>query len=250
MPELAPHFSVLEERLLLQELTHRVNNEFASLIGTVSRAAATSSNDEVKRALSGVEQLLYQHAEVHRVLQPPDLETFVDAADYIDKLCRSISRSRLERMNIGLVLAAAPLQLESGRCWRLGMIVSELTTNAQRHAFAGRPGKIRVELFGARGLVRCTVSDDGSAPARIQLGRGSSIVEELTRGLNGRFERKFGPNGSSSTLIFPYRSSPPPGSGYERIGFSARCKSALPGSYWPKTEIIDALWTPPAVLKA
>jgi hypothetical protein len=50
MSELSSHFEVLEERLLLQELTHRVNNEFASLIGTVSLAAATCSNEEVKHA--------------------------------------------------------------------------------------------------------------------------------------------------------------------------------------------------------
>jgi two-component sensor histidine kinase len=75
MPELAPHFPVSEEHFLLQELPHRINNEFASLIGIVSLAGRTSSNDEVKRTLSRVEQLLHQNAEAHRILQPPDLAT-------------------------------------------------------------------------------------------------------------------------------------------------------------------------------
>jgi hypothetical protein len=51
MPELAPRLPIPEERLLLDELNHRINNEFTSLIGIVSLAAAASANDEVKRAL-------------------------------------------------------------------------------------------------------------------------------------------------------------------------------------------------------
>src|SRR5579864_4337985 len=74
-------------------------------------------------------------------------------------LCRSISRSKFDPMKIELVLAAPPLLLESGRCRRLGVIVSELITNAARHAFAGRPGRIRVEMLRAGGLVKCIASD-------------------------------------------------------------------------------------------
>jgi two-component sensor histidine kinase len=85
------------------------------------------------------------------------------------------------------------------------MIVSELITNAARHAFAGRPGKIRVELVRTDGFVRCTVSDDGSAPADAQPGRGIRIVEQLAAALDGSFERKFGFAGTAATLIFPYR---------------------------------------------
>ena len=205
MPQLVPRLPVPEEPLLLDELNHRIVNEFASLIAIVSRAAAASGNDDVKRALRGVAQLLHHFAQAHRALRPPDRETLVSAEGYLSELCRSISRSKLDHMNIDLELAASPLLLESGRCWRLGMIVSELITNAARHAFAGRPGKIRVELFQAGGLVKCTVSDNGSAPMDIQPGRGLRIVEELTKALDGRFERRFGSAGTAAILIFPYR---------------------------------------------
>jgi len=204
MPELVPHLPSWEEPLLLDELNHRISNEFASLISIVFHAARTSANDEVKRALSAVAQVLHGYAEVHHALRPPQQDTLVDAEGYLGRLCRSISRSKLDHMNVDLVLAAPPLLLESDRCWHLGMIVSELITNAARHAFAGRPGEVRVELFRAGAFIKCTVCDNGSAPAQIQPGRGLRIVEELTKALNGRFERNFGPRGSTSTLIFPY----------------------------------------------
>ena len=44
-----------EEQLLVGELTHRMNNEFAAAIAVVSLAAARSPNGEVKSALAGVE---------------------------------------------------------------------------------------------------------------------------------------------------------------------------------------------------
>jgi two-component sensor histidine kinase len=208
MPELAPRLPFSDEPLLLDELNHRINNEFAAIIGIVSVAAKRSTDDEVKRALSGVAQMLRYHATVHHVLQLPDKETVVDAAEYLGRLCFAIGRSKLDPVNIGLVLAAPPLPLESGRCWRLGMIVSELITNAARHAFVGRRGEIRVELSRAGGVAKCGVADNGSAQAQVRAGRGSIIVEELTRGLDGRFEREFGPGGSTSILTFPY---PEPG---------------------------------------
>jgi two-component sensor histidine kinase len=205
MPELVPRLPSPGELLLVDEINHRISNEFASLIAIVSRAAAASGSDEVKRALRGVVQLLHHHAQIHRALRPPDRETLVDAEGYLGELCRSISRSKLDHMNIDLVLAASPLLLESGRCWRLGMIVSELITNAARHAFSGRSGRIEVELFRVGGSVRCTVSDNGSAPADIVAGRGLRIVEELSKAIDGRFERKFGSAGTTAILIFPYR---------------------------------------------
>jgi two-component sensor histidine kinase len=204
MPELVPHLPFAEEPLLLDELNHRINNEFASLIGFVSVAASASANDEVKRALRGVAQLVQHYADVHHILQLPDRAAFVDAADYLGELCRAISRSKLGHTNIQLMLSAAPLSLESDRCWRLGMIVSELITNAAQHAFAGRSGQIRVELFRAGRLVKCTVRDDGSAPAHVQAGRGLRIVEALAKAIDGRVDRTFGPGGSAASLIFPY----------------------------------------------
>jgi two-component sensor histidine kinase len=204
MPELVPRLPIPEEPLLLDELNHRIVNEFASLIAIVSRAAAASGNDDVKRALSGVAQLLHHYAQVHRALRSPDQETLVNAEGYLGSLCRSISRSKLDHMNIDLVLAARPLLLESVRCWRLGMIVTELITNAARHAFAGGPGEIRVELVRTGAFVRCTVSDNGSASANVQPGRGSRIVDQLVKELNGSSELKFGFAGTTVTVVFPY----------------------------------------------
>jgi two-component sensor histidine kinase len=66
MTELAPQLPSPDERVLLHELNHRINNEFAAAISAVSVAAARSSDRAVKAALSGVGELLHRYADVHR----------------------------------------------------------------------------------------------------------------------------------------------------------------------------------------
>jgi two-component sensor histidine kinase len=194
---------VADERMLLRELNHRTNNEFAAAITAVSLAARRSNNDEVKAALSGVVELLHQYADVHRALQMPECDTLVDAATYLRQLCRSITRSRLEGRKISLLLAAQPLPLPADHCWRLGMIVFELINNAARHAFSEGEGEIRAELLWADPFVECRIMENGSASGEVQPGHGLKIIDALSKDLRGRFEQTFGSGGSIATLVFP-----------------------------------------------
>ena len=202
--EFDPQVRLFHQAVLLHELNHRINNEFSSAISAVSLAAAHSDNAEVKLALSAVSELLRSYADVHRALQMPEADRVIDAATYLRQLCLSISRSKLDCLEIHLVLAACPLLLRSDRCWRLGMIVCELITNATRHAFSEGRREIRVELLRAGSHVICKVQDNGSPPRSIVPGRGLKIAHELAKALNGNLEHKVGSKGSISLLAFPY----------------------------------------------
>jgi two-component sensor histidine kinase len=192
-----------EEQLLVGELTHRMNNEFAAAVAVVSLAAARSPNDEVKSALAEVEARLHSYVQVNRWLQIPSQDTVIDASAHLRWLCQSISRSRLDCRGIELQFAGRPLQMNSERCWRLSMIISELITNAARHAFGDGGGKIQVELFQCGPFVNCRVADDGTATEKIRPGRGFAIVERLIASLNGKINQHFGLEGAVSDVIFP-----------------------------------------------
>jgi two-component sensor histidine kinase len=192
------------ERTLLRELTHRINNELASTINTVSAAAVRTDNQEVKVALSNVVDRLQQHADLNHILAVPDSDELVDAAEYIRKLGLAASRCALEPIGIRLALAADTLPLEAQRCWRLAMAVHELVTNAARHAcFDGRDGAIKVKLSLTDTVVNCIIADNGSLSARLKPGRGLQIVSNLAKSLGGRLEYGFGEQFSSFLLVFP-----------------------------------------------
>ena len=191
------------DHLLVRELAHRINNELAMIIGHASLTSARSTNDEVKKALSGVIRLLHHYADVHKALEMPTHSTIVDASDYICVLCQSIKRARLDHRGIEVVLVTHPLQMQSERCWKLGIIVSELITNSVRHAFDGHGGRIQIELCSAGPYVQCTVIDNGSSRGAPAPGQGLKIIEALAKELDGQIVHRFGSDGAVSMLIFP-----------------------------------------------
>jgi two-component sensor histidine kinase len=202
MTEMTIEQSLSDGHLFMHELTHRLNNEFASVISAISLTAARSRNREVRDALIGVTELLHHSADVHRALQMPENHSDIDAGRNLERLCQSLRRSKLNSLNIKLVIEARPVQMPADRCWRLGMIVYELITNAARHAFAGTGGEVRVGLGRSGSFVKCKVADDGSAPANIRAGRGLRIIEELVQSLDGTIVQEFGRRGSISTITF------------------------------------------------
>ena len=190
------------EYLLLRELMHRMNNELAATIGFASLSAARSGNDDVKMALAGVIQQVTDSARVYRALQMPVDDGWMDAAAYLRELCQSISRAKLQHRGIELVLIECPLQLNASRCWRLGMIVSELIANASRHAFRDGGGKIQVELINRETSVECIVMDDGSGSENIRPGQGMKIIRSLVAELRGTINHRSGTKGTSAILAF------------------------------------------------
>jgi two-component sensor histidine kinase len=193
----------LNERTLVRELTHRINNQLASAINVVTAAAVRAEHPETKVALGNVTELLQEQANVHRVLAIPEGDALVDAAQYLRKLCLAITRSQLEPIGVHLSFQADTLPLEPERCWRLGMAVHELVTNSARHAcFDGRAGAIKIKLSLAHPVVNCIIADNGALSTRLKPARGLGLVRDLIKSLGGRLQYGFGPEHSSFLLVF------------------------------------------------
>jgi two-component sensor histidine kinase len=218
-----------DESLLLRELNHRIRNELSSAIYAVSAKAVESDSVAVKAALLGVVDLLHQCADVHRALHMPDQGRLTDAARYLQQLCFSITKYQLDRLAIRVLFSADDLRLEGERCWKLGLIVSELLTNVARHAqFDARHPEVRVELMLAGNVVKCRVSDNGSAPEPVRRGRGLAIIGELAGSLGGRVHTSCAAEGSSFLLTFPLTEAEQRAAGPTRVVKLKRRKMRRP----------------------
>jgi two-component sensor histidine kinase len=201
---LSTNHSTAAELLLLREITHRVNNEFASAIQVVSLTAARTRDNNVKATLARVMEKLRNYAKVHHALQMPANNDCIDASAYLRELCGSISRSKLGNRNVELVLVERSLRIPSERCWLIGMVVAELVTNAVRHAFDQQGGTIRVECRTSGAFVECRVSDNGSASSTdVRPGSGLRIIEALAQTFGATFQFDFGKDGSKFVLAVP-----------------------------------------------
>src|ERR1700747_751136 len=199
------HFVPLtDEAVVLRELNHRINSELTSAICAVSVKAVQSDSVAVKAALLDVVDFLHQWGDVHRALYMPDQGRLTDAARYLQQLCFAITKYRLDCLAIRVSFSADDLRLEGERCWKLGLIVSELLANVARHAqFDARDPELRVELILAGDVVKCRVSDNGLAPEPIRRGRGLTIIGELAGSLGGHIHTSCAAGGSYFLVTFP-----------------------------------------------
>jgi two-component sensor histidine kinase len=195
-----------EPSLLLREITHRVCNEYATVISGISRAATRATSDEAKLALAEAADRLHEHASVHRALQLPTGET-AEISSYLRNLCGALCRSRLLDNGIGLTLIEEPLVLTSEQCWHVGLVVFELVTNAAKHAFSGKGGNIQIECVAEPDRVLCRVSDDGLLSSDITPGRGNEIVSALAEQLGGAVVARVGQWGTTVILVFPRKAT-------------------------------------------
>ena len=92
----------------------------------------------------------------------------------------------------------------------MGLIATELTINALKHAFpGGAKGNVVVGFESTASTWRLSVSDDGVgistrlSDAPVRIGLGTSIVEALTRQLGGRVTTATASPGTTVSVTVP-----------------------------------------------
>jgi two-component sensor histidine kinase len=194
---------------LIDEISHRVVNEYTEAICALGRAARDARDIQAQLALTSAATRLRAQVEAHRALQAPIVDGPMDLADYIGQLCACLAQAPLAESGMRLRVTADEVWLDADRCWRVGLIVAELVRNAARHGLSGGAGAIWVVVEDAAGCVRCSVCDDGGGAPGGRAGRGRRLVQALAAELGGSVAWSFAPNGCCAVLEFDR--SPEPG---------------------------------------
>jgi two-component sensor histidine kinase len=206
MTQTFPFAKVIDGNWLhVAELTHRISNEFSSAIALARMTAAQSVNIETRAALNKVGDYLDALAGTHQALRPPLSEQPIDLPAHLTRLCPAMSSAMQRTRGVGLTLSIPePVYVNGFVCWRAGLILAELITNASRHAFGSTGGNIVVHATIESGRVICEVSDNGGGFARHATpGVGTLIVDTLAAEIGGSIERRRGRAGTIVTLSFP-----------------------------------------------
>jgi two-component sensor histidine kinase len=186
---------------LVDEINHRVANEFAEAISGLALAARGAAG-EAQAALRRAADRLRAHAEAHRALMAP-WEARVNLADYLGLVCGSLTNASLAERCVRLSLHIDDIWMASDRAWRFGLALSELVRNAARHGLGGRAGVITVGVLQSGGQVVGLVCVDGHGDAELRTGRGMSVVRALVAELGGSVEWLPGERGCVTRLRLP-----------------------------------------------
>jgi len=188
---------------LIDEISHRVVNEYTEAICALGLAASASRNMDVQLALTSAASRLRAQVEAHRALQAPVVDGPMDLADYVGQLCGCLAKAPFAETGVRLTVSSDEIWLDAARCWRVGLIVAELVRNAARHGLSGEPGGIWVEIAEASGRIICQVCDDGRGAPTVRTGRGRRLVQAIAAELGGTVDWTFAPGGCCVRLDFP-----------------------------------------------
>ena len=203
-----------DKELLIVEVNHRAKNSLGIAASLLDIQGRRQGDAAVRALFVEARDRLVAMSRVHDLLSKSESAQRVNLATYVHDLCealRPITQSD-DRIRLEVALEEHIL-INAETAVPLGIVVTELVTNAVKYAFpAPRSGTIRAE--GRRiapGRIEVVIRDDGVGFSTIREGSlGYGLVRSLVGQIGGEMDMTTDP-GLTVTLSFPAPSLAPEG---------------------------------------
>ena len=180
------------QKLLVQEASHRVKNSLAILSSMLTLKAKSSKTPNVADALGDASDRVIAVSRTHdRLWREAGSDTINLGALLID-LCESLS-NQLETLDIRC--SSQEVEASPDHAVSFALLVTELVTNAAKHAYDATGGSVSVDLTkdGADRLLIISDRGKGLAPdfsiqAASEGSLGMSLIKALAQSLGGTIE--------------------------------------------------------------
>ena len=143
--------------MLTREMSHRVKNSLASVVGLLRVQARSAQSEEVQNALKDAASRITTIAQVHDHLWRSTRIGFVDIADFAGELCRKLQETLAYKIDCNF----DHLMISADKAIPLGLLINELVTNAAKHAYSDKSGEIQVAGERRGADLHVEVSDQG-----------------------------------------------------------------------------------------
>jgi two-component sensor histidine kinase/CheY-like chemotaxis protein len=193
---------------MLREVNHRVGNSLQLVSSFMSLQLRHLADEGARDALRESQARIEAVAHVHRRLYTSGDMSSVEMDEYLRGLIDELSKSLgPDKGSPTLTLEVEPLRVSTDQAVSLGVVVTELVTNAVKYAYApGQGGEIRVILrTDSDGRALLTVEDDGPGMGDGSpkgTGLGGKIISAMASGLRSAVEFDKAHKGVRARLAF------------------------------------------------
>lgn len=194
--------------VLLKEVNHRVGNSLQMVSSFIALQSRTLHDAAAREALKVTQARIEAVAQVHRRLYTSQNVEAVQLDDYFAGLTEELrqSLSGSDRAPPQIRLDVEPVSVPTDRAVSLGVVLTELLTNAVKYAYPGGGGEIRITLAreGGKGLL--VVEDEGvglpETGTAKGTGLGRTIIAAMAQNLRSAVQYDRAHKGVRASLAF------------------------------------------------
>jgi two-component sensor histidine kinase len=180
------------QQVLLKEINHRVKNSLQLVTSMLSLRANSQSDPGVHQVLTEASARVSAISRAHdRLYRSADV-TRIEIAAYLAEVCNDLTQA-IHHCEVAFA-SDGPVFMSTDRAINLALLVTELVTNAAKHAYGDEGGQVNVHLTSlANETISIVVKDhgvglpEGFRPQDSQ-GLGMRLVTALTRQMHASLE--------------------------------------------------------------
>ncbi len=171
-----------EKRTLLRELQHRAKNSFAMLYNMIALQKTIISDDKTGQVLGDLEARVKSVSDLYTLIYESGSTKNFSLHTYIQMVVESMG-TMFSNIEIQSELDAVTAPVKEAAT--IGLIVTELVTNAAKHAYpGGNKGTVHVSLKKTGAGTLLEVADEGvGLPVDFDISRTQSMGLELVQAM-------------------------------------------------------------------
>jgi two-component sensor histidine kinase len=182
--------SLEEKDALMREIHHRVKNNLQIISSLLSMQQRALTDPASKAAVGDTRQRISALALIYRTLYQSDDLRYADARIFLTELVGQLVASETGRGQlVTSSVEADSLVVDPDKLAPLALWLVEAVTNAQKHAFVGRGGDLKVRFFVRGDTSVLEVQDDGPGVSEtFRAGVGRTLMGAFAKQLRGTVE--------------------------------------------------------------
>ncbi len=195
-----------EKALLLQELNHRVKNNFQTISGLLSLQARSITDKEALRAIKESKSRIEALAMIHRELYNTHELTHLNMRGYTERLVQNLLTTSQIQSEIDLSIVVCDIPMPIQKAIPVGLILNELITNSLKHALpkVEKPHLLVSMSVKQEGVTELIVADNGPGLEKNidrPVGFGLRLINALVKQLKGHMSH-LAENGHAVSIRF------------------------------------------------
>ncbi len=189
-----------EKAILIDELSHRVKNNLSIIYGLLDLQLHRFADPAVEGMIGAMQARIHALSALHQhLLRTEDLRR-IPLKPYLEDVAAGIRGAAA--VELRCEIEDVVLDIETAQS--CGLVVTELLSNALRHAFPeSSGGNVLLSVFREEEVLRILVADDGVGlpPEGVRDATGMQVLKGMMAGLRGRLTLRPGnPSGTEAMV--------------------------------------------------